>query len=89
LSSIVVRPRDDGGSLLCVRFYLLVFVRFAPFRGYSDLTFLTHPHLRKSAVDLRLTSVFVSIRVHPRFVFALFVPLADVAKGGDGATCPP
>jgi hypothetical protein len=34
---------------LCLRFYLLFFVRFAPFRGYSDLTFLTRPHLRKSA----------------------------------------
>jgi hypothetical protein len=28
---------------------------------------------------------FAFIRVHSRLFFALFVPLADVAKGGDGA----
>src|SRR5258707_5489666 len=54
---------------LCLRFYLLFFVRFAPFRGYSDLTFLP-PHLRKSAFICG-SSVF-SLRLCVRFYFAYF-----------------
>src|SRR5260221_4938012 len=45
------------------------FVRFAPFRGYSDLTFLP-PHLRKSAFICG-SSVF-SLRLCVRFYFASF-----------------
>jgi hypothetical protein len=83
LPAIVRRLPDDGW----------------PFCGYYISSSIIRVNLRKSAacraiakrrrIHLRLTSVFVSIRVHSRFVFALFVPLADVAKGGDGATCPP
>ena len=53
LSSIVAGPRDDGGSLLCVRF----FASFAPFCGYSGFLYVflpkniprySHRHLDRS-----------------------------------------
>jgi hypothetical protein len=60
---------------LCLRFYLLFFVRFAPFRGYSDLTFLTRPHLRKSAFICGLSRRRLG---EGGFVCLLFAALCEI-----------
>src|SRR5258708_14214967 len=44
------------------RAFAVFFACFAPFRGYSDLTFLTRPYLRKSAVELSFLGGFASLR---------------------------
>src|SRR5258708_10520257 len=44
------------------RAFAVFFACFAPFRGYSSLTFLTRPYLRKSAVELSFLCCFASFR---------------------------
>src|SRR5260221_13510928 len=66
------------------RAFAVFFACFAPFRGYSDLTFLTLPYLRKSAVELSFLGGFASLR---EISFLRFLFLFAVIPGFSSAFC--
>jgi hypothetical protein len=51
----------------------------------GSLAALIRVHFAPEDFGATVRDVFVFIRVHSRSVFVVFAPLADVAKGGDGA----